>query len=207
MTKLQTQVRAEIGWLWQKEESNDVQTSSGSVRFRTNQTDTTEERIEGVWYKCEQPLTSGSSVIYELDYLTRNALGGTLDIGFLDVRAIVIACKSGGALIVSPGETSGWKAPWNDTDGQTLIPSGGCAMFCSGASPWAISLLNNKLKLTASGGDCVFNIAVVGKIANRETTASSSSASSASTGSSSVASSTAASSYTSSSASSSTGSI
>ena len=50
VTKINTQIRAEIGWLWQRETDDDVQTDSGAVRFKTYKTDIADGRLEGVWH-------------------------------------------------------------------------------------------------------------------------------------------------------------
>ena len=102
--KNQTQIRAEIGWLWQRENDNDVQTDSGAVRFRAYKTDIAENRLEGVWERTGADLAQNATVNYVLDYLTRRSVGGTLDIGFLDVRALLINNYGPGTLVVSPGE-------------------------------------------------------------------------------------------------------
>ena len=70
VTKNQTQVRAEIGWLWQREMDDDVQTDSGAVRFKTYKTDISEGRLEGVWHVTDKALNKDEAVEYELDYLT-----------------------------------------------------------------------------------------------------------------------------------------
>lgn len=181
--KNQTQVRAEINWLWQRENDYDVQTDSGAVRFRSHKTDIYDDRIEAIWEQCDVTLEKDESVEYELDYLTRQTVGGTLDIGFLDVRALLVINYGPGTLVVSPSDSRGWKGPWNSSFGVNVIPPGGTILLCAGDAPWKVILLENGLKFLATQYYCAFDVAVVGKIG--DVPSSSSSSSSGSSGSSS----------------------
>lgn len=182
VTKNQTQIRAEISWLWQRENAYDVQTDSGAVRFRSYKTDVSDDRIEAVWEQSDVTLEKDESVEYELDYLTRRTVGGTLDIGFLDVRTLLVINYGPGTLVVSPSESCGWKGPWNSGSGVNVVPPGGTILLCAGDAPWKVVLLENGLKLLATQDNCKFDVAVVGKIA--DVPSSDSSGSSASSGSS-----------------------
>lgn len=164
--KNQTQVRAEINWLWKREDDYDDQTDAGAVRFRSYKTDVTEDRIEGVWKQSNVTLGKDESVEYELDYLTRRTVGGTLDIGFLDVRALLVINYGPGTLVISPSESCGWKGPWDSDSGVNVVPPGGTILLCAGDAPWKVILLENGLKLLAAQNNCKFDIAVVGKIAD-----------------------------------------
>ena len=184
VTKNQTQIRAEISWLWQRENAYDVQTDSGAVRFRSYKTDVSDNRIEAVWEQSGVTLDKDASVEYELDYLTRRTVGGTLDIGFLDVRTLLVINYGPGTLVVSPCESCGWKGPWDSVSGVNVVPPGGTILLCAGDAPWKVALLENGLKLLATQDNCKFDVAVVGKIADVPSS-DSSSGSSASSGSSS----------------------
>lgn len=164
VTKNQTQVRAEIGWYWQREDDSDVQTASGAVRFKTYKTDIDEGRLEGVWKKCDVTLQKNASVEYELDYLTRPTVGGTLDIGFLDVRCLLVVNRGPGKLVVQPSESCGFPGPWESGFGVNVVPSGGAILLSAGNVPWNVTILANKLRFEAQDDKCLFDAAVIGKI-------------------------------------------
>ncbi|MBQ2620861.1 MAG: hypothetical protein IJF84_05930 [Thermoguttaceae bacterium] len=164
VTKINTQIRAEIGWLWQRETDDDVQTDSGAVRFKTYKTDIADGRLEGVWHATGKALNEDETVEYELDYLTRPTTGGTLDIGFLDVRCLLVINRGPGKLVVQPGESCGFQGPWESGFGVNVVPSGGSILLSAGDSPWKVTILTNKLRFTAQNDKCVFDAAVVGKI-------------------------------------------
>lgn len=166
VTKNQTQVRAEIGWLWQRETDDDVQTDSGAVRFKTYKTDISEGRLEGVWHVTGKALYKNEAVEYELDYLTRPTTGGTLDIGFLDVRCLLVVNRGPGKLVVQPNESCGFPGPWESGFGVNVVPPGGAILLSAGDVPWSVTILANKLRFEAQGDKCLFDAAVVGKIGN-----------------------------------------
>ena len=173
----QTQVRAEIGWLWQRESDNDIQTDSGAVRFKTYKTDISEGRLEGVWSKVGLELADGASTSIELDYLTRKTVGGTLDIGFLDVRA---------PLIVKPGASAAWEGPWGSSvSQQNIVPPDGTILISAGSDPWKVTIIANTLTFEADDDKCLYDVAIVGKIGDVPSSESSSSSSSSSSNSSS----------------------
>ena len=185
VTKNQTQIRAEIGWLWQRETDDDVQTDSGAVRFKTYKTDISERRLEGVWHVTGKALNEDEAVEYELDYLTRPTTGGTLDIGFLDVRSLLVVNRGPGKLVVKPSESCGFPGPWESEFGVNIVPSGGAVLLSAGESPWSVTIIANKLRFEAQRDKCVFDAAVVGKIGEAPSSDSSSSSGSSSSGSSS----------------------
>ena len=180
VTKNQTQVRAEIGWLWQRETDDDVQTDSGAVRFKTYKTDISEGRLEGVWHVTGKALNKDERVEYELDYLTRPTTGGTLDIGFLDVRTVLVVNRGPGKLVVKPSESCGFPGPWESGFGVNVVPSGGAILLSAGNVPWIVTIIANKLRFEAQSDQCIFDAAVVGKIGDVPSSSDSSSGSSGS---------------------------
>lgn len=164
-TKMQTQIRAELCWLWQRNDDSDTESLSGAVQSRTYKTDVENDRIEGVWKDCGVELAPNASVNYQLNYLTRPTLGGTIDLAFLDVRAIIVVNRGTGTLVVEPGESNPWTAPWNG-QGANVVPPAGVAMFCAGSDPWHVTILANSIAVKAVQGEGQFDIAIVGKIAN-----------------------------------------
>ena len=182
----QTQVRAEIGWLWQRESDNDIQTDSGAVRFKTYKTDISEGRLEGVWSKVGLELADGASTSIELDYLTRKTVGGTLDIGFLDVRALLVINHGPGTLIVKPGASAAWEGPWGSSvSQQNIVPPDGTILISAGSDPWKVTIIANTLTFEADDDKCLYDVAIVGKIGDVPSSESSSSSSSSSSNSSS----------------------
>lgn len=177
VTKNNTQIRAEIGWLWQRETDDDVQTDSGAVRFKTYKTDISDGRLEGVWHVTGKALNEDEKVEYELDYLTRPTTGGTLDIGFLDVRCLLVINRGPGKLVVQPGESCGFQGPWESGFGVNVVPSGGAILLSAGDVPWSVTILTNKLALEAQDDKCTFDAAIIGKIGNVPSSDSSSSSS------------------------------
>lgn len=181
MSKLQTQIRAELGWLWQQDETNTFLSDSGAVRFRDSQSDSQSVCVEGVWQKTNQTLAVNASIEYELDYLNRNIFGTDVQLSFDTIRALeIINHSAAGSLVVKPGDSTPWQAPWNQTDGQTAIPPGGVLLLSAGTAPWPVTVLNSTLKICAINADCEFDIALIGKIDDRPADSSASSETSAS---------------------------
>ncbi len=163
--KNQTQVRAEIGWLWQREDDCCGQSDSGAVRYNVFKKDISENRLEGVWSKVGMELADGESTSIVLDYLTRKTVGGTLDIGFLDIRALMVVNHGPGTLIVKPGASSAWEGPWGSSvSQQNIVPSGGSILISAGSEPWKVTIIANTLTFEADDDKCLYDVAVVGKI-------------------------------------------
>ena len=174
VTKNQTQVRAEIGWFWQRDTDADVQTDTGSLRFKEFKTDTSNNRLEGVWNKCGLSLADNESNSIDLDYLTRKTVGGTLDIGFLDVRCLLVVNHGPGKLVVQPGESCGWQGPWKSGFGVNVVPPGGAILLSAGDNPWNVTILTNSLTFEAQDDKCLYDVAIVGKIGDLPSSDSSS---------------------------------
>ncbi len=181
MSKIQTQIRAELGWLWQQDETNTFLSDSGALRFRSSQSDIDTSNVEGVWQKAGQTLAANHSIQYELDYLNREIFGTAVQLSFESIRALEIVNRSAvGTLLIQPGDTTPWQAIWNQSAGQLIVPPGGTLLLSAGTVSWPVALLNNKLKLTALNADGLFDIALIGKIGSRASDSSASSAGSAS---------------------------
>ncbi|MBR5161937.1 MAG: hypothetical protein IKW80_09945 [Thermoguttaceae bacterium] len=179
--KNQTQIRAEIGWLWQRDDDFSSQSDTGAVRYNVFKKDISENRLEGVWSKVGQELADGESMSIVLDYLTRKTVGGTLDIGFLDVRALLVVNHGPGTLIVKPGASSAWEGPWGSSvSQQNIVPPDGTILISAGSDPWKVTIIANTLTLEADDDKCLYDVAVVGKIGDVPSGNSSSSNSSSS---------------------------
>lgn len=175
VTKNQTQIRAEIGWLWQRETDDDVQTDSGAVRYSVFKKDINENRLEGVWHVTGKTLNKDDAIEYELDYLTRPTTGGTLDIGFLDVRCLLAVNRGPGKLVVQPSDSCGFPGPWESGFGVNVVPPGGAILLSAGDKPWSVTIIADKLRFEAQDDQCIFDAAVVGKIGDVPSSDSSSS--------------------------------
>ncbi|MBR5709486.1 MAG: hypothetical protein IKX40_01885 [Thermoguttaceae bacterium] len=177
--KNRTQVRAEISWFWQREADGYDQKDYGSVMLKQYKTDTDDNRLEGVWSEKGLTLAENSSSSIELDYLTRKTVGGTLDIGFLDVRCLLAINHGPGKLIVKPGATSSWEGPWNSSVSQkNVIPPGGAVLLSAGDAPWKVTIIANTLTFEADDDKCLYDVAIVGKIGDVPSSSESSSGSS-----------------------------
>lgn len=173
--KNQTQVRAEIGWLWERETEDVRQTDSGQVLFKEYKIDVNHNRIESVWHKTGWTLEAGESESIELDYLTRKTVGGTLDVGFLDVRALLVVNHGPGKLVVTPGESCGWEEPWGSSASpKNIVPPEGAILLSAGDAPWSVTILANNLTFTANSNKCLFDVAIVGKTGDLPSSQSSS---------------------------------
>lgn len=163
--KNQTQIRAEISWFWQREADGYDQKDYGSVLLKQYKTDIDDDRLEGVWSEKGLTLAANSSSSIELDYLTRKTVGGTLDIGFLDVRAALVINHGPGKLVVTPGESSGWEGPWGSSvSPKNVIPPGGAVLLSAGDAPWKVTIITNTLTFEALDDQCLYDVAIVGKI-------------------------------------------
>ena len=180
VTKNQTQVRAEIGWLWERETNDVRQTDSGQVLFKEYKVDVRHNRIESAWHKTDWELSAGNSASIELDYLTRPTVGGTLDIGFLDVRALLVVNNGPGKLVIQPGESCGWSEPWKSNNGVNVVPPNGAVLFSAGDVPWSVTIIANTLTFEAQDDKCLFDVAVIGKTGDIPMSDSSTSSSSSS---------------------------
>ena len=174
--KNQTQVRAEIGWYWKSEDKCVSQSDVGAVRFNVYKSDVDDNRMEGVWHVTNSETSAGAVSSIELDYLTRKTVGGTLDIGFLDIRALLVVNHGPGTLIVKPNEASGWEGPWSSSiTPKNVIPPGGAILLSAGDEPWTVTIIANALAFEAKNDKCLYDVAVVGKIGETPSSESSSS--------------------------------
>ena len=179
--KNQTQVRAEISWFWQREADGYDQKDYGSVMLKQYKTDTDDDRLEGVWSEKGLALAANSSSSIELDYLTRKTVGGTLDIGFLDVRCLLAINHGPGKLVVKPGASSSWEGPWSSSvSPKNVIPPGGAVLLSAGNAPWPVTIITNTLTFEAVDDKCLYDVAIVGKIGDVPSSSSSSESSSGS---------------------------
>lgn len=179
--KNQTQVRAEIGWYWKSEDECVSQSDVGAVRFNVYKSDVDDNRLEGVWHVTNSETSAGAVSSIELDYLTRKTVGGTLDIGFLDIRALLVVNHGPGTLIVKPNASSGWEGPWSSSvNPKNVIPPGGAILLSAGDEPWKVTIIANALAFEAQNDKCLYDVAIVGKIGETPSSSESSGSSSSS---------------------------
>ncbi|GAF68948.1 unnamed protein product, partial [marine sediment metagenome] len=159
--KFTGEVVARFGWNWLSEGVQDSDKVEHNTRlasgFNWNQ-------AEAAWKLGSVTLADAASVIYDLSNLTQTRFGDTQVIALIDVRGIIIKNETTGegTLIVGDAGANEWSAMFGaDGDAANVEPSSVFAIS-NELDGWDVDATNKNLKLTASGGECTYSIAIIG---------------------------------------------
>ncbi len=154
----QAQLAASLGWKW-----NDGAVDSGRLGYAESLLDGSGQ-AEAVWHAEDQSLLDGASTTLDLTNLTRRVLEDVHTVAFSDIRAILLVnlVSSDGELLVGGAATDGWSAPFGSGSDLLAIPPGSPLLLANCANGWEADTAQRNLKLTASGGDVTYAVAIVG---------------------------------------------
>ncbi|MBN2476900.1 MAG: hypothetical protein JXB62_19995 [Pirellulales bacterium] len=160
-------LKASLGWDWD-DGAVDNDRLDYAERFLEGNGD---NQAEAVWHTENETLSDGTSTTLDVSALTRTIFGETLALTLLTVRALLIVshAASEGELLVGDAAADPWSEPFAADGDQLAVPPGSPMLLANRKTGWPVDASNKNLKLSASGGDVVYSIAIVGT-----TTASSS---------------------------------
>jgi len=157
-----TDVRASAGWNW-----SDGAVDSGRLDYARQLLEGNgDDQAEAVWHAEDHVLLDGHSVALDLTNLTRTVLENLHTVTFVKVRALLVVNLATGAgeLIVGGAATDEWSAPFGFDGDQVRVPPDSPMLLANRQRGWDVDDSHKNLKLTASGGDVTYSIAVVGNL-------------------------------------------
>ena len=156
------EIKVSAGWNW-----NEGAIDNDRIDYAEQLLDGNgDNQAEAAWHEESQTLTSGASITLDLSNLTRTVLGDAHAVTFLTVKALLIVNESTGAgeLIVGNAASNAWFAPFDAATNEIVVPPDSPLLLASRKDGWEVDASNRNLKLTASGDDVTYSIAVLGTI-------------------------------------------
>ncbi len=151
------EVRSSMGWRW-----SDGATFDGRLEYARQWLEAEATGCEAAWVIENRLIQNGQSVTFDLTYLERDVLGDVLVASLAELNALLIInhAADGGQLHVGGADVDGWDAPLDG--GRLIVAPDGAVMLASRTAPWPVDGSHRNLRLTASGGDVVYSIALMG---------------------------------------------
>jgi hypothetical protein len=156
------EIKASVGWNW-----SDGAVDNGRLDYAGRLSEGNgDNQAEAVWHAENQTLADAASTTLDLTALTRTILGDLHTVTFLTVKALLIVNQgtSGGQLLVGGAAADEWSAPFGADGDQVVVPLDSPLLLANRQAGWSIDAANRNLKLTASGGEVTYSIAIVGTI-------------------------------------------
>ncbi|MEN6556878.1 MAG: hypothetical protein ABFC54_01730 [Thermoguttaceae bacterium] len=156
------QIKASLGWDW----SEGVR-DNGRLDYAKSLSDGIgDNQAEAAWHLEQQTLLLGDWVDYDLTNLTRTVLGVDLSTAFAAIKALLLFNEStdGGELRIGGAAEDPWSAPLGGETESVLVPADSVLLLSSRQSGWIVDSAARHLRLTASGGDVTYSLAVVGTL-------------------------------------------
>lgn len=158
----QAHLVASTGWKW-----SDGAIDSGRLGYAQSLLDGSgNNQAEAVWHAEGQTLFDGESTTIDLTNLTRIVLEDLHAVALVQVRALLVVNLAGGPgeLIVGGAAADEWSAPFAAAGDRLVVPPGSPLLLANRRIGWDVDSANKNLKLTASGGDVSYSIAIVGNL-------------------------------------------
>ncbi len=155
------EVLARLGWNWVSAGVTDSDKVDHNTRFTTG---FNWNEAEAAWKLGSVTLADAASIIYDLSNLTQQRFGDTQVIALIDVRAILITNETvgEGTLIVGDAGANEWSEMFG-ADGDTIkVEPNSPFLIANKLDGWDVDATNKNLKLTASGGEVTYSIAIIG---------------------------------------------
>ncbi len=156
------EIKASAGWNW-----NEGAVDNDRLDYAEQLLDGNgDNQAEAAWHAESQTLLSGTSTTLDLSNLTRTVLGDAHAVTFLTVKALLIVNESTGTgeLIVGGAASNIWSAPFGSATDTVDVPPDSPLLLANRKDGWVVDASNQNLKLTASGDDVTYSIAVLGTI-------------------------------------------
>lgn len=180
-TDLKSTVNVELGWAWRDRAGLFQVTDSNRLLWARSLADGTGiEQANAVWHAQDQALAAGQSRTLHLTALVQNLFGDTITIPLSKVKAILIVNKAAGsgALVVGGAGSQEWAAPFGMLGDTLKVMPGSPVVLANLRDGWGVDAASEALKLAASGGDVVYDIAILGLLGSQTSSSSDSSSSS-----------------------------
>ena len=152
---------ARIVWRWTSagvQDSSKVEHSSAlTTGFNWNE-------AEAVFYTLSGTLADAESVTLDLTNLTRTVFGDTQVTSLVDLRGLIISneVEGEGTLIVGDAGANEWSEMFG-ADGETIkVEPSSPFMIGNILDGWDVDATNKNLKITASGGEVTYSLAIIG---------------------------------------------
>jgi len=156
------EIKASAGWNWNEGAIDNDRLDYAEQLLDGNG----DNQAEAAWHEASETLLQGTSTTLDLSNLTRTVLGDAHAVTLLTVKALLIVNESTGAgeLIVGDAASDVWSAPLGSATDQLIVPPDSPLLLANRNGGWAVDSSNRNLKLTASGDDVTYSIAVLGTI-------------------------------------------
>lgn len=141
-------------------------------------TGTSSGNADKVWQDKARTLSSAGTIdidVYDLGSLDIGAGAGLSALGQAFANAEIallfienLSSSAGNLLVGGNGTTAAWNSLFNSDDDAQLVlpPDSGVLLWCRNDPAWAVAdTSNHLLRLTASGGDCDYDIGFLGRSA------------------------------------------
>ncbi len=165
MSTLKSNVWTQIGWTWRDHVETAPIIDSNRLVFRVElDHGPGETQAEAAWHAEEMSLGEGLSTTLHLDALQQPLFGDTLLFRFVRLRAVLVINRSpaGGLLLVGGAASDPWHAPFESAGDRIKVMPGGAVLLAAPREGWPVESGSTDLKLEASGGDVIYDVAVLG---------------------------------------------
>jgi hypothetical protein len=167
-TTLRSKIQSELAWTWTDHVDTLPVVDSNRLRAVVDVPDGSGTgEANAVWHASDNTLSNGQSTIYELDGLTQNLFGSSVQINMNTIKAILIVNKntSGvGFLLVGGAAANAWEEPFGAPGDQVKVPAGSPLLLTNTQDGWSIPTGQTDLKLEAAGGTVTYDIAILGTL-------------------------------------------
>jgi len=132
-------------------------------------------QAEAVWHAEHQSLDLGESHDLDLTEMTRTILGVSHAVAFTTIKALLVVNEStdGGDLLLGGAASDPWSGPFGGEDQTATIPADSALLLCNRQDGWPVDSAAKYLRLTASGGDATYSIAIVGMLTESDSSSGS----------------------------------
>lgn len=165
-TDLRSLLNVELGWTWRDRSGAFLVADSNRLQFAKELADGSGiEQADGVWHAADQSLADGASLVLRLGALARSLFGDTMTVALAKVKALVVVNKTtigDAALIVGAAGTEEWSAPFGAQGDTVKAMRGSPLVLAHLRDGWPVTSPNDALKLAATGGDVLFDLAILG---------------------------------------------
>lgn len=154
------EIKTSVGWNWNEGAIDNDRLDYAEQLLDGNG----DNQAEAAWHEQSQTLSSGASTTLDLSNLTRTVLGDAHAVTLLTVKALLIVNESTGTgeLIVGDAASNAWYAPFGSATDEVVVPPDSPLLLANRKDGWVVDASNRNLKLTASGDDVTYSIAVLG---------------------------------------------
>lgn len=165
-TELRSSVNVSLGWTWRDRLGACLVTDSSRLEFAKELADGSEsDQADCIWHAQDIALAPGQSTTLCLGALQQSLFGYPITIGMAKVKAIVIVNKTAvtaGYLAVGGAGTREWCGPFGMLGDTIKVMPGSPVILAHVRQGWEIDSANDALKISAIGGDAIFDIAILG---------------------------------------------